>query len=201
MKKITTFGLTVGLLIAAGQVFAQGTDQPTQYSVQDLTVALTGFAQGTGRATPVRITNKDIFGVVGTTGTRQKLVIAAPTDGTGTTSFLVLTGTGNNITGTDVSGFFSSQTLLLVDNSSTDSSGKAHGTQYSIDQYMFGATGDNATAVSFNVQGITTKNMRNNSYLSSVNGTGNVNGADAVLRGSIRVSSGRTQDITVATTP
>ena len=201
MKKTTTLALTLGLLVAATRAYGQD-PTPTDFTVQDLNVALTGFVQGTDDGTTrtvkaVRITTKDLINAVGTTG-KAKLIVATPVDDpTAASTFFVRTGTGDNTVNTDVSGFFSGQTYLIVEKSKTSSSGKVSGTPYSIDQFVFGGTGDQGTPVSFNVQGFSTSSLANSSLVSNVNGVGNVNGDDAVLRGTIKFSGGKTETINI----
>lgn len=204
MKKTITLAVTLGFMAVAAQLYAQD-PTTTDFTTQDLNVALTGFAQGTGTGTAmttkaVRITTKDIINAVGTTSTTGARLIAATPVETGTgTMFFVQTGSAKTPTSTDVSGFFSGQTYLVVEKSKTSSNGKVTGTQYSIDQFVFGGTGDKGTPVSFNVQGFTTTTLPNKSLVSNVNGVGVVNGDDAVLRGTIKYGPGKTQTIT--TTP
>lgn len=199
MKKTAKLVLTVGLL-AVGMAEAHAQETVTnEFLVQNLNVALTGFAQGGEgdnlTAERVRISTRDLISATGEVNTRgAKLIVVTPTDDSGPSMFFVRTGSGRNTVDTDVSGLFTGQTLLLVESSRPNSAGVRRGTQYSIDQFQFGSAGteeEPGTPVFFNVQGFSTSSLANQNLTSNVNGTGLVNGADAVLRGNIRISGRR----------
>jgi hypothetical protein len=199
MKKMAKFALTLGLL-AVGTALAPA--QEVEYHVQNVNVALTGFAQGgegdTLTADKVRITTRDLIAATGAAENPRgaKLLVMTPTaDPEASSSFVVRTGTGRNAVDTDVSGFFSGQTWLIVEKSTLSGSGERRGTQYSIDTFGFGGEG---SPVSFNVQGFTTTSLANQNLTSNVNGTGNVNGADAVLRGTVKITGNKIEVVVPA---
>ncbi len=194
MKITVKFALAVALVaMGAAEALAQSTNTnttaTTTFTVQNINVALTGFATG---GQPVRIGTKDIIGIVGETNNMRgaKLILMTPADNSAPGAFFLRTGSGKNITDTDVSGFFTHQTLMTVSKSNTNAKGVARGTQWSIDQFGFGSTD---TASSFTVQGFTTTQLPSGNLNSSVNGTGNVKGNDAVLRGVIGVNGAKSE--------
>jgi hypothetical protein len=71
------------------------------------------------------------------------------------------------------------------------------GTQYSIDNFFFGGSDEDPTAVGFDVQGFTQANLSNGSFNSNVNGTGYTPAGDAVLSGKISASAGKEETFTV----
>jgi hypothetical protein len=203
MKKLMTLTAIGGFLaLALTPTHAQPTNTVfVTNTVQAINVALTGFAQNgdnTNSANlalrPVRITTRDIIADLATaTGqtfsSRARLMIISPPGG-GNGVLVVRDISGRTVTDTDVSSFFSNAAVgQPVERSATSPSGRTTGVQYSIQSFSFGS---GATSHSFSVQGFTTTTLANNGFTSSVNGTGSVNGEDAVLRGTISAGPERT---------
>ncbi len=204
MKRTVTVGAMIGLLaLGVAQTYAQtntNTGTTVTVRVQSLNIALSGFAQNGATVTPVRINTKDVLkalGPVAANGTnfssRARLIVS--TDDQGNQTVAVREQTGKTIADTDVSGFFGHTQVMAVQRANTGARGKTSGVQYSIDQFMFGSSDTNSpTAVSFSVQGFTTSALANGSFVSQVNGTGNVvDKGDAVLRGSINGGGGKSE--------
>lgn len=193
-----------GVLFAAvaAPVLAQDTNVTTvtqTYNAQNLTVALTGYAQGgqdnNMTATKVRITNKDLMTALGGTS-KSRVIVLTPVDFEGDTLLVLRNVVNRQNQDTDITGWFSSQTIARVENSRT-SGNKTTGNEYTIDKFTFGGTDENPSNISFDVQGFTTAGLNNGPFNSTVNGTGTVNGAEAVLSGKISAAKGKTETRTV----
>jgi hypothetical protein len=192
MKRTVTLGVVTSLLaLGVATTRAQtDTNNTVTLQAQPLNVVLSGWAQNGASVTPVRINTKDVLNALGAAmGTnasaRARLVLL--TDDQNNQAIVVREMNGRTPVDTDVSGFFGRQTVLSVERSNANSRGRLAGVRYAIDQFSFGSTDTNSpTRVSFTVQGFTTSNLSNSSFVSQVNGTGNVTDkGDAVLRGTI----------------
>lgn len=167
ITKLAMIGLVFGMAAAASQAQTQ--------TVQTVSFNLTGVKDNGGNGTSSgRISNREILQALGGTNSfssRAKLVAITP-DG-GSTGIFVRDVVDRQNVDTDVSGNFSNSTTLALNSSRGNQ-------QVSIQTFSF-----NSDTLSFNVQGYTTGNTKNNSETSSVNGTGTINGDSAVLKGTI----------------
>jgi hypothetical protein len=188
----------VGGLMAAGLVQVNA-----QNIVQNVNINLKGVAQGEG-AEQVRISNKDVLGVLGTamgqTFTGGKILLISSGEGSTVT---VRPKEGEDV---DVSAFLSKTQIsdaVVTDNSSES---KTDITSYSINQFIF-STGDdtNATPSNFDVQGYTTERTRNvtsggetigdaTDTKATVAGTGNFYDKFAVVQGTISVTGRKVEN-------
>jgi len=177
------------------QLFAQD-----QQMVQSLNIALTAYVQGdtTGDVFNVRtikLSTSQIVTALGiatgnTFGSKARLVVITLVGGDGTPSFFVRDASGD----TDVSSFFSSSLVGNPVQKSATRNGRTTGTQYSINSFSLGAT-DGSTTFSATLQGFTTSNLSTGTFTSSVNGPGVVDGADAVIKGTISTSAGKVEPV------
>jgi hypothetical protein len=191
---MTVAGIGIMFAAAVAQTHAQDTTN-VEANVQALNVALTGFVQQQGEGDvltvrAVRVGTKDILTAL-SAERGAKLVLVTPTDGSDRMVW-IRTGRGATATVTDVTSSFGGQPVFSVQKSKTNASGKVTGTAYSINHYTYGG-GDNSIA--FDVQGFTTTGLANGNFSSSVNGTGNINGSDAVLKGTISGGGGKIETI------
>jgi hypothetical protein len=150
---------TIKVAVVGGLMVAGVLQANAQNIVQNININLKGVAQGEG-AEAVRISNKDVLGVLGT---------ATGGSFDGAKLLLVTTGEGSFVTvrpkggeDVDVSEFLSKTQIseaVVTDNSSES---KTDITTYSINQFIF-STGDdtNAPTSNFDVQGYTTERTRN----------------------------------------
>ena len=181
--------VVLGGILAAGVVQSQG-----QNIVQNININLTGVAQG-DQAVPVRISNKDLLGVLGG---------VLGSDFTGGKLLLISTGEGSAVIirtrgaeDVDVSEFISKTQISdgVVTDRSTET--KTDITTVSINQFVVDSGEEAGT--SFDVQGYTTERTRNvvlsgetigesTDTKATVAGTGTVAGQFSVLQGSISVT-------------
>jgi len=190
MKKTAQIAV-IGVLLAVGaaQSYAQ-----SPFVVSSLNISLSGFVGGPSSATPVKITNKDIINALNSSSSAfgfsksAKLLIEVPAGG-GSPSFVVRDGG----TDTDVSSFFGTDSSDVV----VTTSGK---TQYEIFFLSF----DNGAGETFDVNGFATDHIGTvngkdtgklegeiTSFTSNDSGTGSVDGAFAVLKGTIGASGAK----------
>lgn len=202
-------------LFAAAQTHAQSNIPVVLTNqVQTLNIALTGFVQGTPtranatRATAVRIASRDVItslqGALGSNfTTRAKLVALNPTDGTPGT-VVVRDTIGRTNIDTDVTSFFTLTNFNtpITQVTTNTRTGNRSGSSYAIESFQFigpaftdtnGVTTNQFTSLTFSVQGFTTANVSSGTFNSTVNGTGTVNGSNAVLRGTIGGAAGKNQ--------
>ena len=211
MKKILTLA-AIGSFIMMG--VAQSNAQTTNTNVitititntvtaQNLNIALTGFTGSTNgtTASSVKIGNKQVLEALGAP-TNSKLLVLLPTGGDTNTPvtpiFVVRNGGGGTNVDVDVSGFFSVTTEgVPVAKSKINGQGRVTGTEWSINTFTFGGAGEDTnavpTSVFFRVQGFTTTSLSKGNFNSQVNGPGIVNGSDAVMKGNIKASGGKTE--------
>src|ERR1051325_11204209 len=151
--------------------------------------ALSGFAQ-TGDSTvgAFKITNKDILNALNATGrldfSSSAQIIMLSFEGQ-LPNFAVREGSGDNVTTTDISSYFSLSEPGEVHT--------ANHVSYAIYEYSF----DNRNGTSFTVSGMTTLHagtikspgiaalFRDRTLTSTVGGSGNINGDTVVMRGTI----------------
>ena len=173
--------------------------------VRNLEVSLVGIEQG-GSATvrgvttttvnKVRVENDDIISALGTaTGNsfsfRARLVAISPLP-SGLTSIAIRDG-GNSV---DVTAFFV-QTYLsdLVGKSTVNTkTGKASGSNYSLQQFALQDAGDALLGLHFTVSGVAVENFSipaipgpRSELSADVSGTGDTGGNLLIIQGSIRV--------------
>jgi hypothetical protein len=199
MKEMMKLAVAIGVLASAT---AQGLAQTTVTdSAQEINVSLNGYVQdGTANAltaTRVRVTTKDIAGLLGGTA-KSRLVLLTPVDYDGEPFLVLREKSGRTIVDTDVTGALTSTTLALVENSRMRGNRDA-GTEYSIDTFNFAWGEESPTTLE--LQGFTTASKTNGSFKSSVNGTGNVNGAPGVFTGTISAKGGKEEARTIEEPP
>jgi hypothetical protein len=190
--------IVIGALAALGTLPGQA--QVTNvYFVQNLNVALRGYSQASTsdeemRVNTIRVTTKDLINAMGGSS-RARLLVLSPV-GDGDVRFVLRDSSGGNNVDTDVTAFFTQDTLgEPVERSKTNPrNGRITGNVYSINAFNFGAVDqqDNPILV-FALQGFTTTTLNNFRFISNANGTGVVDGKDAVVQGTITTSGGKTE--------
>lgn len=191
---------TIKLVVMGGLMTAGLIQTNAQNIVQNVNISLKGVAQAEV-ATPVRIGNKDILGVLGT---------ALGSDFTGGKLLLVSNGEGSSVVvrprgaeDVDVSAFLSKAQISDAVVTDRSSETKTDLTTYSINQFVL-TSGEGGTT-DFDVQGYTTERTRDvvsggetigqsTDTKASVAGTGHINDQFAVLQGNINVSGRKVEN-------